>query len=131
LKAHDFLSCIFLFFCKHEKPAPRGRKHASAQQKARRGNPARASGAVSVNTRFSKILVTRVKKFFAELAGSSERPENSANFDKTLPGKARGGVDQRPAIVGTICRAIPHSSGSGGTAPAGVVAQWIAVRADS
>lgn len=41
------------------------------------------------------------------------------------------GVDQRPAIVGTICRAIPHSSGSGGVAPAGVVAQWIAVRADS
>jgi hypothetical protein len=31
---------------------PRGRKLASAQQKARRDNPARASGAISVNTRF-------------------------------------------------------------------------------
>lgn len=38
------------------------------------------------------------------------------------------GVDQVPAIVGTICRAIPHSNGNGGVAPAGVVAQWIAVR---
>lgn len=27
-------------------------------------------------------------------------------------------------LLGTI----PHSSGSGGTAPAGVVAQWIAVK---
>ena len=38
------------------------------------------------------------------------------------------GIDQVPAIVGTIVRTIPHSSGSGGTAPAGVVAQWIAVK---
>ncbi len=38
------------------------------------------------------------------------------------------GVDQVPAIVGTIVRVIPHSNGSGGTAPAGVVAQWIAVK---
>ncbi len=35
------------------------------------------------------------------------------------------GVDQRPAIVGTIVRTIAHS---GGKAPAGVVAQWIAVK---
>ena len=34
------------------------------------------------------------------------------------------GVDQVPAIVGTIVRTIPHGAG----APAGVVAQWIAVR---
>jgi len=34
------------------------------------------------------------------------------------------GVDQRPAIVGTIVRTKAHS---GGTAKAGVVAQWIAV----
>jgi uncharacterized peroxidase-related enzyme len=33
--ARGFLSYIFLFFCKHDKPAPRGRKHAPAQQKAR------------------------------------------------------------------------------------------------
>jgi hypothetical protein len=38
------------------------------------------------------------------------------------------GIAQVPAIVGTIVRVIPHSSGSGGTAPAGVVAQWIAVK---
>jgi hypothetical protein len=37
------------------------------------------------------------------------------------------GINQVPAIVGTIVRTIPHSSGSGGTAPAGVVDQWIAV----
>ncbi len=42
------------------------------------------------------------------------------------------GVDQRPAIVGTICRVIPHPTGNKGqsTAPAGVVAQWIAVKQD-
>lgn len=35
------------------------------------------------------------------------------------------GVDQVPAIVGSIIRTVPHS---GGQARAGVVAQWIAVR---
>jgi hypothetical protein len=35
---------------------------------------------------------------------------------------------QRPAIVGSIVRTIPHSSGSGGVAPAGVVASFYAVR---
>ena len=40
------------------------------------------------------------------------------------------GVDQRPAIVGSIVRTIPHPTGPNGesTAPAGVVAQWIAVK---
>jgi peroxiredoxin len=41
------------------------------------------------------------------------------------------GIAQRPAIVGTIVRTAPHSNGSGGTSPAGVVAQWIAVRQDA
>ncbi|GAB4198845.1 MAG: hypothetical protein Tsb002_34010 [Wenzhouxiangellaceae bacterium] len=42
------------------------------------------------------------------------------------------GMDQRPALVGSIVRAIPHPTGPNGqsTAPAGVVAQWIAVRQD-
>lgn len=40
------------------------------------------------------------------------------------------GVDQRMAMVGSIVRTIPHSSGSGGVAPAGVVCSWIAVRQD-
>lgn len=35
----------------------------------------------------------------------------------------------RPAIVGSVTRTIPHSSGAGGTAPAGVVASFYAVRA--
>lgn len=35
------------------------------------------------------------------------------------------GVDQRPAIVGTIVRTVPHSQGQ---AAAGVVASWYAVR---
>jgi hypothetical protein len=40
------------------------------------------------------------------------------------------GVNQVPAMVGTIVRTIPHPTGSDGqsTAPAGVVAQWIAVK---
>lgn len=33
-----------------------------------------------------------------------------------------------PAIVGSVMRAIPHSSGTGGIAPAGVVASFYAVR---
>ncbi len=44
------------------------------------------------------------------------------NSDSTL---------QRPAIVGSVTRTVPHSSGSdGGTAPAGVVASFYAVRQD-
>ncbi len=35
------------------------------------------------------------------------------------------GVEQRPAIVGTIVRTVPHSQGQ---APAGFVASWYAVR---
>jgi hypothetical protein len=37
---------------------------------------------------------------------------------------------QRAAIVGSITRTIPHSSSGGGTAPAGVVASFYAVRQD-
>lgn len=40
------------------------------------------------------------------------------------------GVDQVPALVGTIVRDIPHPSGNGGVSPAGVVASWIAVKRD-
>jgi hypothetical protein len=41
------------------------------------------------------------------------------------------GVDQRPALVGSIVRTIPHSGAQPGTVnPAGVVASWIAVRQD-
>lgn len=37
------------------------------------------------------------------------------------------GVNQVPAITGSVVRTIPHSSGTGGTSPAGVVCSWIAV----
>jgi hypothetical protein len=37
-----------------------------AQHKARRGKPPGLSDAISVNTLFWKILVTRVKSFFAQ-----------------------------------------------------------------
>jgi hypothetical protein len=37
---------------------------------------------------------------------------------------------QRPAIIGSVTRTVPHSSGDGGTAPAGVVASFYAVRRD-
>ena len=41
------------------------------------------------------------------------------------------GVDQRPAIVGSVIRTIPHSGGGQGTVnPAGVVCSFYAVRAD-
>jgi hypothetical protein len=34
------------------------------------------------------------------------------------------------AMVGSIVRTVPHASGTGGVAPAGVVCSWIAVRQD-
>ncbi len=39
------------------------------------------------------------------------------------------GIDQRPAIVGSIVRTVPHTDGSGNGVvhPAGVVASWFAV----
>jgi len=37
------------------------------------------------------------------------------------------GINQTPAMVGSIVRVIPHSSGNGGVSPAGVVASWYAV----
>lgn len=37
---------------------------------------------------------------------------------------------QRPAFVGSVIRTIPHSNGTGGTAPAGVVASFYAVKVD-
>ena len=41
------------------------------------------------------------------------------------------GVQQRPAIVGSVIRTIPHSGGEPGTvAPAGVVASFYAVRTE-
>jgi len=50
----------------------------------------RAVRVVLVNALFWKILVTRVKKFFAEFARSIERAENSAHFGKIAPGTAGG-----------------------------------------
>jgi hypothetical protein len=38
-----------------------------------------------------------------------------------------GLFQQRPAMVGSIVRTVPHSSGAGGVSPAGVVCSWIAV----
>jgi len=38
------------------------------------------------------------------------------------------GVSQKTALVGSIVRVIPHPSGSGGAAPAGLVASWYAVK---
>ena len=40
------------------------------------------------------------------------------------------GVNQKTAMVGSIVRVIPHPSGNGGVAPAGVVASWYAVKRD-
>lgn len=40
------------------------------------------------------------------------------------------GINQRPALAGSIVRTIPHSSGNGGVSPAGVVCTWYAVMND-
>ncbi|MEO7325083.1 MAG: hypothetical protein ABIW82_09680 [Dokdonella sp.] len=40
------------------------------------------------------------------------------------------GIEQRPSLCGSIVRTVPHSSGSGGVAPAGVVCTWYAVMND-
>jgi hypothetical protein len=37
------------------------------------------------------------------------------------------GIDQVPALAGSVTRAIPHPDGQGGTSPAGVVASFYAV----
>jgi hypothetical protein len=37
---------------------------------------------------------------------------------------------QRAALVGSVTRTIPHPSGNGGVAPAGIVASFYAVRAE-
>ncbi len=42
----------------------------------------------------------------------------------------QNGNQQRRALVGSIVRAIPHPSSSGGVSPAGVVGSWYAVLAD-
>jgi hypothetical protein len=55
------ISCISLFFFKHAKPAGRGRTRVRATKNPAR-HAARALGVVSVNTLFSKILVTGVKR---------------------------------------------------------------------
>jgi hypothetical protein len=49
------------FFCKHEKPAVRVRTRGRATKNPAR-HAARVLGVVSVNTLFSKILVTGVKR---------------------------------------------------------------------
>lgn len=38
------------------------------------------------------------------------------------------GIQQRPALVGTIVRTVSHKSSSGGISPAGVVGSWYAVK---
>ncbi|HTI90424.1 MAG TPA: hypothetical protein VL727_07535 [Puia sp.] len=38
------------------------------------------------------------------------------------------GINQVPALVGSVTRAIPHPNGQGGTNPAGVVASFYAVQ---
>ena len=52
------------------------------------------------------------------------------DYDGYLVPSWPNGVDQRPAIVGSVIRTIPHSGGSAGSvSPAGVVASFYAVRA--
>ncbi len=53
------------------------------------------------------------------------------DYEGYLVGHWPNGVQQRPAIVGSVIRTIPHSGSEPGTvAPAGVVASFYAVRTD-
>ena len=53
------------------------------------------------------------------------------DYDGYLVPHWPNGVDQRPAIVGSVIRTIPHGGGEpGSVAPAGVVASVYAVRQD-
>jgi hypothetical protein len=53
------------------------------------------------------------------------------NYEGYLVSHWPDGVQQRPAIVGSVIRTIPHSGGAPGTvAPAGVVASFYAVQAE-
>jgi hypothetical protein len=53
------------------------------------------------------------------------------DYDGYLVPDWPNGIGQRPAIVGSVIRTIPHSGGQPGTvAPAGVVASFYAVRSD-
>jgi hypothetical protein len=53
------------------------------------------------------------------------------DYDGYLVPHWPNGVEQRPAIVGSVIRTIPHGGGEPGTvAPAGVVASFYAVRQD-
>src|SRR5262245_43489181 len=57
------LSSVFsCFFCKHVKPAARGRTCGPRNKKNPARHAARAPGVISVNIFFWKILVTRVKR---------------------------------------------------------------------
>jgi hypothetical protein len=58
--------CIFLFFLQNEKDAARGR----ATKNPARGIPPGPSGAISVNTLFWKILVTRVNREMGSAMGA-------------------------------------------------------------
>jgi hypothetical protein len=70
------ISSVFsCFFAKRETRRTRP-GHAVAQQKTRRGIPPGPSGAISVNTLFWKILVTRVKRDNAWVR--RQRPNRSA-----------------------------------------------------
>jgi hypothetical protein len=53
------------------------------------------------------------------------------DYDGYLVPHWPNGIEQRPAIVGSVIRTIPHGGGEPGTvAPAGVVASFYAVRQD-
>ncbi|KAF0812256.1 hypothetical protein IGB42_03246 [Andreprevotia sp. IGB-42] len=56
----------------------------------------------------------------------SFNPETGSLLSPAWP----NGINQRPALAGSIVRTIPHASGSGGVSPAGVVCTWFAVLDD-
>src|SRR5215831_180027 len=83
------ISSVFsCFFCKHEKPAARGRTRGSRNKKpgaACRPGSGVVSGVVSVNIFFWKILVTRVKRKIEPPSKSFTRHRKSAHAAMAHP----------------------------------------------
>jgi len=63
--------------------------------------------------------------------GIIEKEEWVYDYNGYLVPQWANGVDQRPAIVGSVIRTVPHAGAQPGSiAPAGVVASFYAVRND-
>lgn len=84
------------------------------------------------NTMALQGLVTRGSWLTVRFRGVGTGPNNkdwNYEYVAVLVPRWSNGLDQRAALVGSVVRAAPHSNGAdGGTAPAGRVASFIAIK---